>query len=302
MKRFLNMFLSIVVLAIVFTSCDWLFPYSLEDAPAPTAKPNPEPNPDPNPDPNPVDGFVFSIDYKKYVCLSPGNLQYNANLKQWRFAPNQYDYIGDANEFISSYYAGWIDLFGWGTGNNPTEYSTSENDYSLYIDWGFNKIGDDEPETWRTLTSGEWKYMLNSRINAVSLRGAACLLLENGGEIIGWILLPDNWETPTGITFKSGCSNGYSTNVIREEKWKLMEKNGAVFLPAAGYRNGYTVYDVKVSGRYWTSSASYEYNYKGAPLWLKFTSEIIDPTYKYTVSKDYRHFGHSVRLAKDVVL
>jgi hypothetical protein len=304
MKRFLNMFLSIVVLAIVFTSCDWLFPYSLEDAPAPAAKPNPEP--EPNTDPKPVDTLAFSIGDGKYVYLSPGNLQYHANLKQWRFAPNQYDYIGSANTNISSNYNGWIDLFGWGTGNNPTEYSVYEENYSLYIDWGFNKIGDDEPETWRTLTSGEWGYMIKSRINASSLRGAACLLLEDGGQVIGWILLPDNWETPTGITFNSGCSNGYSTNVIREEKWKLMEAKGAIFLPAAGYRDGkYSknpVEAVQVEGRYWTSSVSNDYQYKGAALFLNLTSAYLSSGYYYIDPSDFRHWGHSVRLAKDVVL
>ena len=296
MKRFLNMFLSIVVLAIVFTSCDWLFPYSLEDAPAPTVVEKPTPDPGPVP----IVGNAFSIGDGKFVYLSPGNLQYHPRLQQWRFAPNQYDFIGSGNTNIGiSNYNDWLDLFGWGTGNAPRKYSTNEKDYSLYIDWGFNKIGDDEPETWRTLTIQEWEYMLESRTNAASLCGATCLLLEYGGQVCGWILLPDNWKTPTGITFNSGCANGYSTNVIREEKWKLMEANGAIFLPAAGRREGsYSVSELQVGGYYWTSS----YKDSGAALFLKLTSAYLSSGYYYIDISDFRHWGHSVRLAKDVVL
>ena len=243
--------------------------------------------------------YVFSIEKNRYVLFSPGNLQYQASTKLWRFAPNQYDYIGEENENISSYYNGWIDLFGWGTGNNPTLYIDSDEYYSLYIDWGFNKIGNDEPETWRTLTSAEWKFLIHSRQNANLLNGAACLLLDNGEQVLGWILLPDSWKSPSGITFNSGCSNGYSTNVIREVKWKLMEAQGAIFLPAAEYRFYRACYNTEEEGRYWTSSVSNEPDYIGAPLFLKITENIFSSTYRY--NDKLRYPGHSVRLVKDVV-
>ena len=81
-----------------------------------------------------VDGALVKVSYKvsdsKRVYFSQGNLQFNAvrgthavygstteKPGTWRFAENQYDYIGDSNKNISQFYNGWIDLylFGWGT-------------------------------------------------------------------------------------------------------------------------------------------------------------------------------------------
>lgn len=74
------------------------------------------------------------------VYFSKGNLQYQASTNIWRFAENQWDYLGEGNSNISETYAGWIDLFGWGTGNNPTNYSENNNDYTSYYEWGDNQI------------------------------------------------------------------------------------------------------------------------------------------------------------------
>ena len=72
-------------------------------------------------------GFTINEDGDK-VIFSQGNLQYQASTGTWRFAENQYDYVGNAtlgnvyengvkcnNALISDSYTGWIDLFGWGT-------------------------------------------------------------------------------------------------------------------------------------------------------------------------------------------
>lgn len=56
------------------------------------------------------------------------------------FSENQWDMIGDDNSNISASYTGWIDLFCWGTGNNPTNASTNISDYSTFTDWGVNAI------------------------------------------------------------------------------------------------------------------------------------------------------------------
>ena len=94
-----------------------------------------------------------------------------------------------------------IDLFGWST--NTTNFGVSvsidNDDYSgLFVDWGTNKIGNDAPNTWRTLSKDEWVYLLNIRTNASSLYGIAQV---NG--VNGLIILPDNWICPVGVTFKS---------------------------------------------------------------------------------------------------
>ena len=66
--------------------------------------------------------FTVNIDgaTPRRVRFSQGNLQYLASPATWRFAPNQYDYIGNAagNTTAAENRATqteWIDLFGWGT-------------------------------------------------------------------------------------------------------------------------------------------------------------------------------------------
>ena len=108
------------------------------------------------------------------IRFAKGNLQYQASTQTWRFAENQYDYVGDDNNGlvregimksdnsrISDTYSGWIDLFGYATGNNPTVYDT-DYDYSAGIDWGYNAIsnGGNMPELWRCLTISEWRYII----------------------------------------------------------------------------------------------------------------------------------------------
>jgi len=78
----------------------------------------------------------FSVSATKTVTFSPGNLQYHPANNEWRFAPSQLDYIGEDNANISATYKGWIDLLGWGTGNNPANNSTNNEDYPTFVDWG----------------------------------------------------------------------------------------------------------------------------------------------------------------------
>ena len=60
--------------------------------------------------------------------------------------------------------------------------------------------------------------------------------------INGLIVLPDEWECPDGITFKSGLSTltpaeeeHYGLHQsINANQWAEMEQAGALFLPAAG--------------------------------------------------------------------
>ena len=49
---------------------------------------------------------VFSVSSSIKVQFSQGNLQYQASTNTWRFADNQWDFIGEANKNISSDYSG----------------------------------------------------------------------------------------------------------------------------------------------------------------------------------------------------
>ena len=229
---------------------------------------------------------VFSVSADKQVSFAKGNLQYQASTKTWRFAENQYDYIGSDNSNISNTYSGWIDLFGWSgsTGSAKWGISTSTNntDYSGdFMDWGTNTIGTDAPDTWRTLTYGEWYYLRNTRSNADNLVGVARINLNaDGSEYAnGLVLLPDDWTCPAGVTFKSGFSNTGSVQAYADYQtftlsdWQKLEAAGAVFLPASGYRYGSVVYGVQSLGGYWSATpidtdyAYYLYFYSYATYW-----------------------------------
>ncbi len=245
----------------------------------------------------------FSVSSDDQVYFSQGNLQYQASTSTWRFADNQYDMIGADNSNISSTYSGWIDLFGWGTsgynGKNPYMTSTDYSDYGVdgdanadiagtNYDWGvYNAIqnGGNSAGMWRTLTSDEWNYVLSQRTDASALKGLATV---NG--VTGMILLPDNWTTPSGITFKNGM-NGFDSNTYTTSDWAKMEANGAVFLPATGYRNGSDVVSVGSNGFYWAPSAYFS-NYAN---YLYFRSDYAD------MSTTIRNYGLSVRLVRGLL-
>lgn len=236
----------------------------------------------------------FSVSETQKVTFSPGNLQYHPANNEWRFAPSQLDYIGDANSNCSSTYNGWLDLFGWSTSatNFGVSTSTDENDYSgSFVDWGTNTIGNDAPNTWRTLTYDEWEYLLKTRPNASSLKGVAQVNSVNG-----LIFLPDNWTCPAGVSFKSGShsSDGeyyyaaYQT--FTADQWSKLEAAGAVFQPAAGYRDGSNVGSLQFYGFYWSATGG---DSRSARC-LHFDSDGAN------MGDSVRDYGRSVRLVKDL--
>lgn len=206
----------------------------------------------------------FSVSKEKQVIFSKGNLQYHPLNNEWRFAPNQTDYIGDANSNVAPNYEGWLDLFGWSTSSTNFGVSTSKlvNDYSgSFVDWGANQIGEDVANTWRTLSKEEWEYLLNNRTHARCLKGAA-----NVNGVNGLIILPDNWKTPEGIKFKSRfhrkkSEDAYSKHqTLTAEQWSILEQSGAVFLPAAVSRIGNVVDSTSTYGHYWTSTINDDFS------------------------------------------
>ena len=102
---------------------------------------------------------VFSVAKDRQVSFSQGNLQYVRNQDVWKFADQQYEYIG-ARNVKDGKLANKIDLFGWSADNTtaPFGVSTSTNaaDYSGdFVDWGVNEINGEAPNTWRTLSQEE---------------------------------------------------------------------------------------------------------------------------------------------------
>ena len=251
---------------------------------------------------------VFSVSENSLVNFSQGNLQYQASTNTWRFATNQYDYVGEANQSISQTYSGWIDLFGWGTSGynhgavcyQPWSTSTNESDYYVYgqytfnlydqtgqADWGYNAIsngGNQENSGWRTLTRDEWGYLLNSRNTANGIRYAKAQV--NG--VNGVIILPDDWNADYYVlNSPNNKSASFNSNIVSASQWNTFDQHGAVFLPAAGYRDGTTVNTAGSKGNYW--SASYSGYYAGTIYFID--GNLNTSTYS-------RNCGHSVRLVR----
>ena len=197
----------------------------------------------------------------EYVRFAPGNLQYQASTRTWRFAKHQYDVIGNAAgnttpEPGRSSQSDWIDLFGYGTsgydeGHQPWATSTTPADYfssnltSDYgrPDWGVeNNITNGEidwPAEWRTPDWSEITYH-----NTIAI--------ANVNNIFGLIILPEGYNHPLEgaiITLPNEGNNDFNAT-----QWEKMEVAGAIFLPAAGKRNGVTVTDVNTTGYYWSNS------------------------------------------------
>ncbi len=271
---------------------------------------------------------AFSVAKDKKIYFSQGNLQYQASTGTWRFAENQWNFVGKCkstqyypnqpqdtgnvfvdgvrceNENISPTYNGWIDLFGWGTSGwksgakayQPYDTSTTKNDYyqggatgnSANIDWGVHN-----PISNGGNEAGLWRLPTIKEweyllVSRPNYSEKRGAATVNG--VKGLILLPDDWTLPEGLTFKSGMNNNDFKNCkYTAEEWTKMEENGAVFLPLAGYRRGISV--IRNNGMYFSASYS-EYGIEH----VKFSETII----KIVASFSSPETAISVRLVKYV--
>ena len=261
-----------------------------------------------------IDGY-FSVgkSESEKVRFAKGNLQYQPTTDTWRFADNQYDFIGKDNLFAAPNYKGRLDLFAWGTSGwdkgvacyEPWSSCTSQADYYITgnpllsmtgqfadADWGYhNSIsnGGDKIGKWRTPTYQEMLYLLYSRTNAAALQSRG---IVNGCR--GYILLPDNWTLPDGYQFTANAT-AYSTNNYSISQWKRMERNGAVFLPAAEL----ITYDEK--------AGNFNYDaYRYIGVYMTATPTVSQDVLCFTFDSDkslidsfVRYHKHSVRLVQD---
>lgn len=256
----------------------------------------------------------FTVSTDKKVNFSKGNLQYQASTNTWRFAENQWDYIGNAAgnttaEASRATQTDWIDLFGWATsgsqasnviGYQPYYISNINANYGPAIasgewtkensDWG-TVNADQLGLGWHVLSNAEWAYLLNSRTNAANLKTFA--IVHN---LRGVILLPDTWTQANShmsgtLTITTSAS---TASTVSDANWTILENEGAVFLPAAGNRStSYSpprINNVNENSWYWTSTA---YNKDRAYALQAGGSSL------YTTYLD-RSTGVSVRLVKSL--
>ena len=266
----------------------------------------------------------FSVSSDMKVYFSKGNLQYlcSAGTPYWKFADSQWDYFGISTGQNSASQTVDRDLFGWGTSgyHNPDDrynrnyypYSTStsnvNNSYNTWgygpstnmadlnltgtsenYDWGvYNAIynGGNVAGQWRTLTSGEWEYVVYTRITSSGIRFA----MAQVAGVNGLILLPDNWnESIYALNNTNQPKARFSSNVIDASEWRnTLEVKGAVFLPASGKRSGTTVSDYWLDDFGWYWSSTYDTRSAAYALYIR-----PQGLYMYN---DGRSLGGAVRL------
>ncbi len=218
-----------------------------------------------------------------------------ADKKNKHFKPYSYETTGDIRD-LDVYNA-----FGYGpTWNNYKSLSIT-GDYANY-DWGvFNKISNGGDAKWRVLSTAEWEYLWQRTING---NRSYHYVTVNG--VAGLILLPDNWKAPEGISFvvydyftaeeydvmlEKDPTARYKLLNFSLAEWNKMEKAGAVFLPATGYRAEKKLFGVGREGKYWSSDAS------DSEMGGVFSFEPYSITANAFI---WRYEGHSVRLVKDI--
>lgn len=197
----------------------------------------------------------FSVSPSQMVQFSQGNLQYFPYQELWKFADEQYDVLKDANFYINGEWPECVDLFGWGTGNDPCQTSLDNADYPTFIDWGVNAIsnGGNTPGIWRTLSEEEWIYLFFGRTNSENLYATAQILGETD-TVMCMLILPDNWTDPAAVTLKKGYSK-HCRNTLSFQQWNELQKAGALMLPfGTGMREWWFVGGFDEFGYYWSSS------------------------------------------------
>ena len=261
-------------------------------------------------------GGPFSVSSTKKVVFSKGNLQYKPSTHTWRFAANQYDYIGADNAYIANDYDGWIDLFGWGTGNNPTNISTTASDYNTFNDWGTFADGN-IGSGWYTLDTNEWKYLIKTDVTTaipgVDYRVCRSYGLPEALEstsarftkakvngVQGVILFPDVYVHPSNVTIECSITHYNEKEAQYREflvtsGWDKMELAGAIFLPVSGRRIGTEVKKPEV-GFYWSTDGNGNYGY---PFCFR-ANEMDCPATYFAGERTLKNCGFAVRLVHNV--
>ena len=272
-----------------------------------------------------VDGKI-SVAQNKQIYAAAGNLQYIGTETPvvWKFADNQWDMIGTAQRTDNANVN--RDLFGWGTsgynGKYPYMTSTTNTDYPIPIvgtnyDWGIYH----SPESgslgggvlfanggglsWRKSTMLEGEFFSGAVTESYGIRVKE-FGTGNWQPLIGWgivngvkglLILPDNWDgsmDPEFVYNSSEWANEYDETTT--PRWSAMEAYGVVFLPAAGYREGTTVYEAGTKGYYWSTTD--DTSEKSCIL-------VIQESYDFEHNikpwqTRYRYIGGSIRLYHEI--
>ena len=263
---------------------------------------------------NAIHGKFSISESGSQVCFAKGNLKYTKTPGQddwhvgtWGFFNNQYDCDPGVNQ---TYDPNYNSLFCWGyDGRNSVMPNLDEYTYSSQYtpgrtfayneDWGC-AIGDGK--TWRTLTTAEWKYLLNLDGHSGRPDQKRFALCKVDG-YCGLLIFPDGWDfwsesfgdepTYNGLTLEKCGTKSYLPRHI-----DYLSMAGVVFLPGAGARHRTAVVD-RGLGIYWTSTC-------GTNDGNKFLADLLYFQERDTEKRaiqlgiGFREDGFSVRLAADL--
>lgn len=205
----------------------------------------------------------FACDKGAFTPAS-GNLIYETTTHTYSIAADAYKICGANNSYISPYYTGEIDLFGWNFYSHPTLATTTNADYATSGD------------ITTTLTIDGRKYQMPTRLQleALFIRNNYAAATVCG--VKGYIFYPkERCYLPT--TLVTGSSN-YSDNVIQATTWNSLEAAGAIFLPCTGRRSG-TSWDDSGDGFYWSGTKVTSTNTDG--YGLRFSTRSVSDWYFY---------------------
>lgn len=164
--------------------------------------------------------------------------------------PNDSLCVGALNETFDKV-SGANRYFDWGFGNGIREFRrctrlVAEDSVEHYRDSTMYR-----PGVWRTLTSAEWKYILENRklLEDNAQLAWSCVsitdtLTINGTNptITGIVLYPDDFSfTEVGLSLiATGKAGAFTPTTLAMDEWELLELAGCIFLPSAYYYNSTT--------------------------------------------------------------
>ena len=171
----------------------------------------------------------------------------------------------------------------------------TETDYGDYFMWGSTTPNTPDECTWAKVpfNGGNTSYdadAINSVKNTACPNGVLAKEYDAAAQIMG-----GDWRMPTNDEFQELLDNTNKewTQVDGVNGYKFTSKkegyqNNSIFIPAAGYRNDGSVYNVGDYGSVWSSSLDTSYPFYA---WtLDFGSSNCSMGNLY-----YRYYGQSVR-------
>lgn len=239
----------------------------------------------------------FSVSETKKVRFSRGNLFYNRRTETWHFEENQFDFRTWPGDYSCIFGrinsdgtpADNIGLFYWSPSVSEAISENPPSDSKNFLDTLFTENHSLIPSLWRSLTRNEMIYLVSNRKK--DTRGLGTVM-----GVSGLIILPDSFVDPrTNDGSKAFVPNedDCDKNVYSfQSDWKEMEKNGAVFLPCAGYRQGTRACLPNKHG-YIMSSDMVEYN--NLNYYLLFRAAYVG-----IISRGQGSIAGSIRLVSDV--